>query len=741
MADQQKDWWKSSEETETTKRSSPDSGNYDGNGYNVGTGDDGPSNRETPRSTPSGMGDPDSSHDVDDGTTRNGHDSVDEGRSSDANSDDYDRSTAPSDNDALNNEGAGEESPYNTTPDDASDDEDDDVSDEDDTAEDIADDVDDDMNDADTDQDLDEGDADDIADEVGEGEDIPDADEDEDLSDDSDAAMVGQGGSSEDDDEMDADDDADLEDDSDDAGDSDTDGELGDDEASSDASDEESSDSYIPSPKGDGDSADSGIGYDSEDTSSDNLVRSTVAPEFDETAFPKALFDSTRYDSGASEKTDTGSNAGAGMQEQTEAVADDDGDEDVKAATKAVVATTDLKWYLLGGGLILLLVIYLMFAVSVFIGALNSDDEAAEQNGAGSGIMLDFSNHRLSADVMKHQPAVEEAMKEHGLAEEWLMVILGAIQQESGGVLEDVMQSSESQGYPVNTFNTEQSIYYGVLAFKEAVDAGYSRGIYDVRAILQGYNMGHAFLGYMAEDGQTQWTSDYAEQYSKDIVFPSVTGLPASSAQKESSQSPWAIAINKPYYYRNGGDFHYPNAVMHHLGVDYMTDDAILLEDVAQGTLPEGSLDGYIYPIPFDNLQVTSEYGYQASRGRVHHGIDMQYKGTLYHMNQPIYAAADGRVIVSGHGTSQGNYVQIEHGPPGDNDAGFAADTPIVTQYMHLHSTPAVKVGQMVKAGDVIGYEGNTGGSQGDHLHFEMLQNGQSYNPRKAYPGLPPSVL
>jgi len=45
------------------------------------------------------------------------------------------------------------------------------------------------------------------------------------------------------------------------------------------------------------------------------------------------------------------------------------------------------------------------------------------------------------------------------------------------------------------------------------------------------------------------------------------------------------------------------------------------------------------------------------------------------------------------------------------------------TVYAHLKSYN-VKIGQRVKAGDCIGYQGNTGGSVGQHLHFELHAKG-----------------
>jgi murein DD-endopeptidase MepM/ murein hydrolase activator NlpD len=45
-------------------------------------------------------------------------------------------------------------------------------------------------------------------------------------------------------------------------------------------------------------------------------------------------------------------------------------------------------------------------------------------------------------------------------------------------------------------------------------------------------------------------------------------------------------------------------------------------------------------------------------------------------------------------------------------------------------SSIAVRVGQSVKQGDVIGYVGSTGNSTGNHLHFEVRINGVRQNPR-----------
>ena len=82
----------------------------------------------------------------------------------------------------------------------------------------------------------------------------------------------------------------------------------------------------------------------------------------------------------------------------------------------------------------------------------------------------------------------------------------------------------------------------------------------------------------------------------------------------------------------------------------------------------------------------------------------------------PILAAHSGTVLISGWNDSYGNQVLL------DNGAGLS------TRYAHMTQT-AVTAGEAVTAGQVIGYVGSTGDSTGNHLHFEVMQNGVRMNP------------
>ena len=130
-----------------------------------------------------------------------------------------------------------------------------------------------------------------------------------------------------------------------------------------------------------------------------------------------------------------------------------------------------------------------------------------------------------------------------------------------------------------------------------------------------------------------------------------------------------------------------------------------------------------IQPVRNENLkQMASGFGYRSDPftkvKKMHEGMDFTAKtGT------PIYATGDGLVAKSDNTASGfGNHIVIRH--------GFGYET----LYAHL-SKYKVRAGQRVKRGDVIGYVGSTGRSEGPHLHYEVHKDGKVVNPLNFYYG------
>ena len=125
----------------------------------------------------------------------------------------------------------------------------------------------------------------------------------------------------------------------------------------------------------------------------------------------------------------------------------------------------------------------------------------------------------------------------------------------------------------------------------------------------------------------------------------------------------------------------------------------------SSGTVSGG---GFTWPLP-GHTTISSGYGYRGSE--FHKGIDIPASaGTT------IVAAGSGTVEWANYSTTAGNWIGINHG------------NGVYSVYMHM-SALLVSAGTKVSAGQSIGLVGNTGASQGNHLHFAVRKNGAYVNP------------
>ncbi len=134
----------------------------------------------------------------------------------------------------------------------------------------------------------------------------------------------------------------------------------------------------------------------------------------------------------------------------------------------------------------------------------------------------------------------------------------------------------------------------------------------------------------------------------------------------------------------------------------------------------------FIFPYKSGIMTLTSKYGNRILNGKpdYHNGVDLSCTG------KTLVAPCDGTIGSSTMITNKnnftwqwGNYIRI--------------DTADGLQIFMCHMAERkVSVGQKVRAGDIVGIEGNTGYSFGSHCHFEVRKGGKAIDPTP-YLGIP----
>ena len=114
---------------------------------------------------------------------------------------------------------------------------------------------------------------------------------------------------------------------------------------------------------------------------------------------------------------------------------------------------------------------------------------------------------------------------------------------------------------------------------------------------------------------------------------------------------------------------------------------------------------------------ISSEYGKRKNpitkKIHLHKGVDIAHK-----METDIMSLAAGKITYSGKKYGYGNLVEVSH------LNGY------VTRYAH-NNRNLVKVGDLVRKGQIIAKMGSTGHSTGPHVHLEVLKNNKHINPNK----------
>ena len=198
----------------------------------------------------------------------------------------------------------------------------------------------------------------------------------------------------------------------------------------------------------------------------------------------------------------------------------------------------------LGFGLLIALLLSMFLIIA-------SDEDSG---GSGSGLYIGVN---LSPEVLAHQPMVEKYARQNGISN-YVYVLLAIIQVESEGKLEDVMQSSESAGLPVNTLGTEDSIKQGCKYFAELVTKADKLGC-DMDAVIQAYNYGSSFLDFVAKNGK-RYTFELAQEFSRQhsggvkVTYKNEISTPINGGWRYNYGNMFYVKLVRQYLMQTGGD-------------------------------------------------------------------------------------------------------------------------------------------------------------------------------------------
>lgn len=156
----------------------------------------------------------------------------------------------------------------------------------------------------------------------------------------------------------------------------------------------------------------------------------------------------------------------------------------------------------------------------------------------------------------------------------------------------------------------------------------------------------------------------------------------------------------------------------------WIVDPSVLAS--ASGSLGiDGSASGIQHPYFGQNYTYTSSYGWRIhpihGTRKFHAGADLA--GIPARTNPPIGSVADGVVYSAQWSNGWGNHVVIHH-----DGIDLGDGRSLFSLYAHMRSPSPLSPGQRITAGTIVGNEGTTGGSTGDHLHLEFIV-GHGSNP------------
>lgn len=333
-----------------------------------------------------------------------------------------------------------------------------------------------------------------------------------------------------------------------------------------------------------------------------------------------------------------------------------------------------------------------------------------------------LNDYKVIHDTIKSGENFSEILDRHHIDYPKILEIVSKIKDTfnvrkiKSGIPYTILAKTDSTEAAQVFIYKQSKVRYTVIDFKDSIIKAYNAKI-PVKTVIktasgiitsslsdaidnQGLN---SYLTYKMADDIYAWTIDFSRLQKNDKFKLIYEQLYINDT------IPVGIGEVKAAYFEHGGKPFY--------AFKFVADSILDIPDYFDDETTNLRRQFLKMPVKFSRISskfnLRRKIAYYGNKIRAHKGTD--YAAPV---GTPIMATANGTIIESRYKGGNGNYVKIRH------------NSTYSTQYLHM-SKRAVKVGDVVKQGDIIGYIGMTGNTAGPHVCYRFWKNGKQVDPLK----------
>lgn len=341
-----------------------------------------------------------------------------------------------------------------------------------------------------------------------------------------------------------------------------------------------------------------------------------------------------------------------------------------------------------------------------------------------------LNNYKVINDTIKSGENFSEILDRHHIEYPKVLEIVNKIKDTfnvrkiKSGIPYTILAKNDTTEQAQVFIYKHSKVRYTVVDFKDSITTAYN-GRKPIRTELK--TASGIIESSLSEAVEKQGLSSYLWMKMADDIY--AWTIDFSRLQKNdkfkliyeqlyiSDTIPVGIGEIKAAYFEHGAKPFY--------AFKYVADSTLNISDYFDDAAT--NLRRQFLKMPIQYGRLSSRYNlkrriaFYGNKVRPHLGTD--YAAPI---GTPIMATANGTVTESRRKGGNGNYVKIRH------------NSTYSTQYLHM-SKRKVKVGDVVKQGDVIGLIGMTGNTSGPHVCYRFWKNGKQVDPlRQKLPAAEP---